>query len=51
MINALIIDDESDARSALASFLKSFCPQVAVVGEANGVQEGYKQILLLEREA
>ncbi|MEY3399459.1 MAG: hypothetical protein RL220_2053 [Bacteroidota bacterium] len=48
MINALIIDDEDDARSALASFLKSCCPQVNVLGEANGVQEGYKQILLLE---
>ncbi len=48
MIKALIIDDESDARSTLLSFLKSTCPHVNVVGEASGVQEGYKQIHLLE---
>ncbi|MEO1516863.1 MAG: LytTR family DNA-binding domain-containing protein [Bacteroidota bacterium] len=40
MIKALIIDDEATARQAVRNLLKLFCPQVEVVGEAEGVQQG-----------
>ncbi|MFT4683053.1 MAG: two-component system LytT family response regulator [Flavobacteriales bacterium] len=45
MIRTVIIDDEEDARSTLRAFLKQYCPQAEVVGEADGVQEGYRKIL------
>ncbi len=40
MIKAVIIDDTDMARSALRSDLKTYCPQVSVVGEADGVASG-----------
>ncbi|MEM9917410.1 MAG: LytTR family DNA-binding domain-containing protein [Bacteroidota bacterium] len=40
MLKVLIIDDEFTARQALKNLLNMFCPQVKVVGEADGVQEG-----------
>ena len=45
MIRTVIIDDEEDARSTLRAFIKQYCPQAEVVGEADGVQEGYRKIL------
>jgi two-component system LytT family response regulator len=44
MLGALIIDDELHMRDSLAKLLGKHCPQVAVVGEANGVYSGIKAI-------
>ena len=38
--NALIIDDMENSRATLAHDLKAYCPQVNVVGEADGVKSG-----------
>lgn len=40
MMKAVIIDDTDMARSALRSDLKTYCPQVRVIGEADGVAKG-----------
>ncbi len=39
-----IIDDEEDARHALRIFLSDYCPTVEIVGEADGVESGYRLI-------
>ena len=44
MNTALIIDDNSKARDFLKRDLQSFCPQLKVVGEADGVLSGLKAI-------
>lgn len=44
LYRALIIDDSDNSRIALAHDLEHYCPQVVVVGEANGVQAGLKAI-------
>lgn len=45
MVRAVIIDDSSNARSALKGDLEHYCPQVRVVSEADGVASGIKLIL------
>jgi len=40
MIKALIIDDVEKARSALKSDIKTYCPTVQVIGEADSVESG-----------
>ena len=40
MVRALIIDDESDARRSLRQMLDRYCPEVEVIGEADGVGSG-----------
>ncbi|GAB5554399.1 MAG: LytTR family DNA-binding domain-containing protein [Saprospiraceae bacterium] len=40
----LIIDDESKARSSLRQMLQLFCPDVEVIGEADGVRSGQQLI-------
>jgi two-component system, LytTR family, response regulator len=47
MIKAILIDDEDDARLTLRSFLKSYCPDVSIIGEANGVESAYLSIRTL----
>lgn len=42
MFRAIIIDDLPHSRSALHADLKDYCPQVEVVGEAEGVVSGAK---------
>jgi len=42
---ALIIDDLENARATLDADLKKYCPQIAVVGHADGVKSGIKAIL------
>lgn len=42
MIDAVIIDDEQAAQLTLMSFLQMHCPNVNVIGTANGVKEGLK---------
>ncbi len=39
-----IIDDESHARQTLRTILNELCPQVSIVGEANGVLSGVQLI-------
>ena len=48
MIKALIIDDENRARAVLKQMLSSHCPQVKVMGEATGVNEGLTAIATLQ---
>jgi len=44
MFKALIIDDIDNSRLTLAHDLKQYCPTIAVIGEADGVQSGILQI-------
>lgn len=44
MIKAFIIDDVEKARSALKSDMKTYCPTVQVIGEADGVETGLQLI-------
>lgn len=44
MIRAIIIDDIANARISLKADLEDYCPQVEVVGEAEGVVSGAKKI-------
>jgi two-component system LytT family response regulator len=43
-INAVIIDDEFHARENLKILVTEFCPQINIVGEADGVENGLKEI-------
>ena len=43
-MKALIIDDEENARRTLKSFLAKFCPDVKIIGEAEGVTSGLEII-------
>ncbi|MDD2279866.1 MAG: LytTR family DNA-binding domain-containing protein, partial [Bacteroidales bacterium] len=45
------IDDEKLAREALANMLKMFCPDVNLIGEADGVESGVETIRRLEPDA
>lgn len=44
MIRAIIIDDIANARISLKADLEDYCPQVEVIGEAEGVVSGAKII-------
>ena len=44
MLRTIIIDDEAHIRDTLTKLLARHCPQVAVVGEASGVEMGIKVI-------
>lgn len=44
MLNAIIIDDEFANRELMSNLLETYCPDVAIVGLANGIEEGYKII-------
>ena len=48
MLKAVIIDDGLQARAALLADLKDHCPQVEVIGEADGVQTG---LALIRKES
>jgi two-component system LytT family response regulator len=45
MLRTLIIDDEAHIRDTLGKFLKRYCPEVILVGEASGVGSGIGAIL------
>lgn len=49
-MRALIIDDVANARQLLRADLETYCPEIEVIGEADGVVEGAKQIRSLEPE-
>ena len=44
MLKALIIDDEFHARENLRMLLEEFCPEVEVVGDADGVKKGLEMV-------
>lgn len=44
MLRTLIIDDEKPVRDTLSGLLKKICPQVMLVGEADGVKTGLHAI-------
>ena len=44
MIRTLIIDDEKNNRQLIADLLKEHFPNIAVIGEADGVESGIKAI-------
>ena len=43
-LKALIIDDEAISRETLRTYLERYCPQVNVLGEADGVKAGLAAI-------
>lgn len=44
MFKAIVIDDEKNARELLSGMLKLYCPDMTVVGEADGVNSGIEAI-------
>ncbi len=48
MLSALIIDDEDRVRETLIHMLSVYCPNIMVIGQANSVASGYKQITELK---
>ena len=48
MVKAVIIDDVQKARIALKVDLKDYCPEVTVVGEAEGVKDGIELVVQQE---
>ncbi|QKG80304.1 LytR/AlgR family response regulator transcription factor [Tenuifilum thalassicum] len=45
MVKAVIVDDELHARESLNHMLRTYCPTVHVVGEAERIEEAYEVIL------
>lgn len=50
MIKAVIIDDSEQARKALKADLQSYCPEVSLIGEAEGVLSGGKLLRKVKPE-
>ncbi len=48
MLRTIIIDDEVHIRDTLTRLLARYCPQVSVMGEASGVEEGINAIQTLQ---
>ncbi len=44
MLKTVVIDDEQDAVDFLCGALKMYCPEVDVVGSANNISDGHKEI-------
>ena len=44
MLKAIIIDDEEASRNTLRNFLKNYCPQVELIGEAENINDGHQLI-------
>lgn len=47
----ILIDDESKSRETLRTFLHDYCPDVEVIGEADGVLAAYKLLKQLTPDA
>lgn len=43
-IKAIIIEDETISRDILRNYIKKYCPNVEVLGEAGNIEEGYMLI-------
>jgi len=50
MIRALIVDDEKNARDVLRMQLEQYCPEVEIIGQASGGEEGIALIRQLHPE-
>jgi len=50
MLTTVIIDDESKVRETLRQMLNIYCPNIKIVGEADGVESGYSCINKLKPE-
>ncbi len=48
ILNAIIVDDELHGRNNLHSFLKSYCPEINVIGKAGSAPEAKKMIYELK---
>ena len=48
MMRALIIDDEKIARNTLKSDVEAYCPDINIIGEADGVKAGTAAIIELK---
>lgn len=44
-IEALIVDDEYDAREGLRGMVEKYCPTVRIIGQADGVEAAYSKII------
>ncbi|MFN0216895.1 MAG: LytR/AlgR family response regulator transcription factor, partial [Saprospiraceae bacterium] len=44
MITAILVDDEPKARAVLEETIRQYCPQVAVIGQADDAAEAYSLI-------
>ena len=44
MIKAVIIDDEPDCRTSLSYDIKQYCPDISLIGQADGVNSGIELI-------
>lgn len=44
MLNAIIIDDERANRELVSNLLETHCPEVTILGTADSVEKGYKEI-------
>lgn len=51
MVRVIIIDDEENARVTLRELLALNCPEVKIIGEADGVDSAADQIKLLQPDA
>jgi len=49
-MRAILIDDEQSARNSLKAELRDYCPEIVIVGEADGVQKGIAAIRELKPE-
>jgi len=47
-ITAFIVDDEENSRQSLREMLKLFCPQLTVIGEADGVKSALEQTKIID---
>lgn len=50
MFTAVVIDDESRVRETICNMLSVYCPNIKVVGQADGVESGYTLINKLSPE-
>jgi two-component system LytT family response regulator len=47
-MKVLIIDNEAPLREGLKCMLQAYCPGIQSIAEADGVESGYKAILLFQ---
>ena len=41
-LSAVIVDDEAQSRQTLETLLEEYCPQIKIIGNADGVLSGYR---------
>lgn len=49
-MKSIIIDDEEKSRQTLGNFLKKYCPEILIDGEADGVESGLQLISKVKPE-